>query len=79
MKIDPRLEPVPDQTNHQVACLLDPTTRRRLWKELREGTAPIEARADVMKDAPPTEAALETAEASGEGRPAGTIDERDAT
>jgi peptide/nickel transport system ATP-binding protein len=79
MKIDPALEPVPDQTMHRVACLLEPETRRKLWRELREGTAPIEARKDVMKDEPPTEAAIETAEASGEGRPAGTIEERDAT
>ena len=79
MKIDPKLEAVPDQSSHSVACLLEPETRRRLWRELREGTAPIDARADVMKDAPPTDAALETAEASGEGRPAGTIEEREAT
>jgi peptide/nickel transport system ATP-binding protein len=79
MKIDPALEPVPDQTMHRVACLLEPETRRKLWRELREGTAPIEARKDVMKDEPPTEAAIDTAEASGEGRPAGTIEERDAT
>jgi peptide/nickel transport system ATP-binding protein len=79
MKVDPKLEPVPDHDGHRVACLLDTQTRRRLWRELREGTAPIEARADVMHDAPPTEAALETAEESGEGRPAGTIEERDAT
>ena len=53
--------------------------RRKLWRELREGTAPVDARAGVMKDAPPTKEAVETAEASGEGRPAGTIEERDAT
>jgi len=79
MKIDPALEPLPDNARHRVACLLQPDVRRKLWRELREGTAPIEARADVMKDAPPTEAAAETAEASGEGRPAGTIEEREAT
>jgi peptide/nickel transport system ATP-binding protein len=79
MKIDPALEPVGDQTMHKVACLLPPETRRKLWRELREGAAPVEARKDVMKDEPPTEAAAETAEASGEGRPAGTIEERDAT
>jgi peptide/nickel transport system ATP-binding protein len=79
MKIDPALEPLPDNAKHRVACLLEPDVRRKLWRELREGTAPIEARADVMKDAPPTAEAVETAEASGEGRPAGTIEERDAT
>jgi peptide/nickel transport system ATP-binding protein len=79
MKTEPTLEPLPDQSAHRVACLLDSQTRKRLWRELREGTAPIEARSDVMHDTPPTDAALETAEASGEGRPAGTIEERDAT
>jgi peptide/nickel transport system ATP-binding protein len=79
MKIDPALEPVADNATHKVACLLGADVRRKLWRELREGTAPVEARADVMKDAPPTKAAMETAEASGEGRPAGTIEERDAT
>ena len=78
MKVDPKLEPLPDNSTHQVACLLDTQTRRRLWRELREGTAPVEARADVMKDKPPAEA-LETLEESGEGRPAGTIEEREAT
>jgi peptide/nickel transport system ATP-binding protein len=72
MKVEPELLPLPDHPSHRVACLLDTGTRRKLWKELREGTAPIEARADVMKDEPPTEDAMETAEASGEGRPAGT-------
>jgi peptide/nickel transport system ATP-binding protein len=75
-KIDPALEPIPDDPNHKVACLLDTSTRKRLWRELREGTAPVEAREEVMHDAPPDEAAAETAEASGEGRPAGTAEER---
>jgi peptide/nickel transport system ATP-binding protein len=79
MKVDPALEPLPDNPKHRVACLLEPEVRRKLWRELREGTAPVEARADVMKDAPPTADAIETAEASGEGRPAGTIEEREAT
>jgi peptide/nickel transport system ATP-binding protein len=75
-KIDPALEPLPDESNHKVACLLDSSTRKRLWRELREGTAPVEAREEVMHDAPPDEVAAETAEASGEGRPAGTAEER---
>jgi peptide/nickel transport system ATP-binding protein len=32
-RIDPRLEPVPGEPDHRVACLLDPATRRRLWTE----------------------------------------------
>ena len=53
-----------------MACLLDSATRKRLWRELREGTAPIEARAGVMQDKPPEEA-IEALEQS-EGRAAGT-------
>jgi peptide/nickel transport system ATP-binding protein len=75
MRVEPKLEPIPDVPGHQVACLLDSATRKRLWRELREGTAPVEARAGVMKDAPPAEVA-EIVEASGEGRPAGTAEER---
>src|SRR3954453_4073435 len=77
-KTEPLLEPIPDHPEHQVACLLNTETRKRLWRELREGTAPVEARAGVMKDAPPDEEAVETTEASGEGRPAGTAEERSA-
>ena len=32
-RIVPPLEPVPGDQAHAVACLLDPETRRRLWKE----------------------------------------------
>jgi peptide/nickel transport system ATP-binding protein len=35
-RTDPALEPVPGQPDHEVACLLDADTRRRLWKELRD-------------------------------------------
>jgi peptide/nickel transport system ATP-binding protein len=46
-RIDPALEPVPDEPTHHVACLLDPETRRRLWAELRAGRMPDEALAAV--------------------------------
>jgi peptide/nickel transport system ATP-binding protein len=46
-KVEPGLEPVPDQNGHQVACLLEPQTRRRLWAELREGKLPEDARDSV--------------------------------
>ena len=75
MKVDPALEPVPDDPSHRVACLLDTQTRQRLWRELREGTAPDEARQDVMKDAPPPEA-IAAAEEIGEGKPLGTAEVR---
>jgi peptide/nickel transport system ATP-binding protein len=35
-QVDPPLRPVPDDPAHQVACLLDAETRRRLWR--REAT-----------------------------------------
>jgi peptide/nickel transport system ATP-binding protein len=56
MKVEPALDALADNPRHKVACLLDPQVRRKLWKELREGTAPEAARADVMHDAPPEEA-----------------------
>src|SRR3712207_5658025 len=62
MKVDPKLEPVAEDPTHRVACLLDHGTRQRLWRELREGTAPVEARADVMQDRPPAEAVEALAE-----------------
>src|SRR5688572_1422294 len=49
-RVDPTLDPLPDNQNHLVACLLDHETRRRLWRELREGTAPADARRDVLHD-----------------------------
>jgi peptide/nickel transport system ATP-binding protein len=47
---DPRLDPVPGAPNHQVACLLAPETRRRLWSELQQGVKPATARDDVMEE-----------------------------
>src|SRR5215218_9063675 len=35
MKVEPVLDPVPDQPGHRVACLLEPQVRRRLWQDLR--------------------------------------------
>ena len=34
-KVDPALAPVPGDAAHEVACLLEPDTRRRLWSEVR--------------------------------------------
>ncbi len=47
---DPKLEPVPGNPDHQVACLLAPEVRRKLWSELREGVKPDVAREDVMEE-----------------------------
>src|SRR3954451_593725 len=47
-RTEPLLEPIPDHPGHQVACLLAPETRRKLWTELQQGTKPDDARHDVM-------------------------------
>ena len=44
-EIDPKLEPVPGQPDHRVACLLDHAVRRRVWSELSAGRTPDEVRA----------------------------------
>ena len=49
-RIDPKLEPIPGTPKHEVACLLDPETRRKLWTELQQGIKPEEARHDVMEE-----------------------------
>jgi peptide/nickel transport system ATP-binding protein len=46
-RIDPALEPVPDEPSHFVACLLEPDVRQRLWGELSAGKTPEQALADV--------------------------------
>jgi peptide/nickel transport system ATP-binding protein len=43
-RIDPRLEPVPDDPGHEVACLLSSDVRRRIWRELRAGESPANLR-----------------------------------
>ncbi len=52
-RIDPLLEPVPEEATHHVACLLEPETRRRLWSELQAGRMPDEALAAVGSGDPP--------------------------
>jgi peptide/nickel transport system ATP-binding protein len=49
-RVEPTLEPVPGAPGHQVACLLDSGTRKKLWSELREGVKPEAAREDVMEE-----------------------------
>jgi peptide/nickel transport system ATP-binding protein len=50
-KVEPKLEPVPHDNGHKVACLLEDGTRRQLWSELRQGTDPAAARESVgLKD-----------------------------
>jgi peptide/nickel transport system ATP-binding protein len=52
-RIDPALEPVPDEPEHHVACLLDAEVRRGVWQELRSGSTPEEALAALGAGAPP--------------------------
>jgi peptide/nickel transport system ATP-binding protein len=47
-RVEPSLEPVNGDPGHTVACLLDSSTRRRLWGELQAGAKPAEARKDVI-------------------------------
>ena len=49
-RIDPTLDPVPEDPSHRVACLLDSNTRRRIWGELRRGRLPDEVRRDVIEE-----------------------------
>ncbi|MDQ6821485.1 MAG: ABC transporter ATP-binding protein [Actinomycetota bacterium] len=68
-RIDPRLEPVPDEPGHQVACLLASDVRRRIWRELQAGESPANLRR-LADDGPQPVAAPVSdlaAEASGSG------------
>ena len=42
--VDPPLVPLPDEPAHQVACLLDPSVRRRIWNGLQAGRDPASLR-----------------------------------
>jgi peptide/nickel transport system ATP-binding protein len=53
-RIDPRLEVVPGESDHHVACLLTADVRERLWRELGAGASPERARAAVGLPAPPS-------------------------
>ncbi len=46
-RIDPQLQPVPDEPGHNVACLLESGVRRRLWQQLGAGSTPEEALAGI--------------------------------
>jgi peptide/nickel transport system ATP-binding protein len=43
-RIDPRLEPVPEDREHEVACLLTPEVRARIWHGLESGQTPAAMR-----------------------------------
>jgi peptide/nickel transport system ATP-binding protein len=42
---DPQLEPVPGDDGHEVACLLAPEERVRIWRGLEAGQSPAAMRA----------------------------------
>jgi peptide/nickel transport system ATP-binding protein len=39
-RIDPKLEPVPGEPGHEVACLLEPAARAQTWRALQSGQQP---------------------------------------
>jgi peptide/nickel transport system ATP-binding protein len=43
-RVDPRLESVPDQAGHEVACLLAAATREKIWQGLKTGHDPASLR-----------------------------------
>ncbi len=43
-RIDPKLEPIPGDASHSVACLLPHSTRARIWQGLQEGREPASLR-----------------------------------
>jgi peptide/nickel transport system ATP-binding protein len=52
-RVEPVLDPLPDDPDHKVACLLDSGARKKLWDELQAGIRPEEAREDVIGVAGP--------------------------
>jgi peptide/nickel transport system ATP-binding protein len=48
-KIDPPLEPLPGEPGHQVACLLAPELRVRIWQGLVAGESSSDLRREVLE------------------------------
>ena len=66
-RIDPKREPVPGDPGHEVACLLEPDVRARIWKRLVAGDSPEVIRREVVGAAPaPVVAAEPAAEPAAE-------------
>jgi peptide/nickel transport system ATP-binding protein len=52
-KTEPVLAPIEGDETHQVACLLDSGTRKKLWRNLQQGLKPTEAReAEIAEPVP---------------------------
>jgi peptide/nickel transport system ATP-binding protein len=64
-RIDPQLEPVPGQPDHQVACLLEPQIRERIWDGLQRGRAPAELQGLVEPTKPEPAAAAPPGQEGG--------------
>jgi peptide/nickel transport system ATP-binding protein len=65
-RTDPKLEPVPGDEHHRVACLLESATRKRVWADLDAGHDPDHAReaAGLPKELPPEPPPAEPATAA---------------
>jgi peptide/nickel transport system ATP-binding protein len=50
-RVDPDLEPAPDDPRHLVRCLLPSEVRRSMWRALQQGESPQEAREKVEETA----------------------------
>jgi peptide/nickel transport system ATP-binding protein len=65
--VDPKLQPVPGEFGHEVACLLAPEIRRQIWQGLQAGRLPAELRRLVEdKPAPEVVAAAQPGATPGE-------------
>jgi peptide/nickel transport system ATP-binding protein len=69
-RIDPRLESVPGEPGHEVACLLTADVRRRIWRELQAGESPAELRRLAEDGAQPVGATATDPAAQASGIPA---------
>jgi peptide/nickel transport system ATP-binding protein len=53
-RVDPKLEPVPGELGHEVACLLPVKVRQEIWQGLRAGRMPADLRS-LVEDKPKPE------------------------
>jgi peptide/nickel transport system ATP-binding protein len=73
--IDPHLEPVPDQSGHEVACLLEASVRRQIWRGLQAGRSPGSLR-QLIDDSLPADASRVVSVPTHGGADAPPVDER---
>jgi peptide/nickel transport system ATP-binding protein len=65
-RIDPRLEPVPGDPGHEVACLLEARVRTQIWEGLASGQSPKELR-PLAAESKPSAAAPAAPQSASEG------------